>query len=356
MMLKTIKNIFKSLLFQHLLFWTTVAFLLLLPDINKGELSSWQVVLQNFTTLSFLALAVYFNLLLLIPRFLRKKKFGYFVLLQMVNIVVFFVLDVFTGIYLFNFDYVKSFDPEISPTLRFLVLFLSEALLVSFFIAVTTFIKLLRDWITMQDNSLKFKEMERQKLEVELQSLKSQINPHFLFNTLNNIYALSLDESKKTPDMILKLSDLMRYIIYDCRSAKVKLTKEVEFIRNYIALEQLRLDGKIKINFNFEMENEIELPPLIFINFLENAFKHTTKTEGSFILLNISVKQDGELLFFVENSKEEDSSDEMGEYSGVGLENVKKRLMLLFPNQHELKIQNTISKFSVSLKLKTNES
>ena len=356
MIVKTIKNIFQSILFQHILFWATVAFLLLLPDINKGELSSVQVILQNATTLLFLAIAVYINLLFLIPRYLRKKQFAYFVLFQFLNISFFIVLDVFTGKHFFNYDYIKTFDSDIPNSIRYLVLFLSEALLVSFFIAVTTFVKLLRDWVNMQDNALKLKEMERQKLEVELQSLKSQINPHFLFNTLNNIYALALDESDKTPDMILKLSDLMRYIIYDCRSPKVKLSKELEFIRNYIALEQLRLDGKIRVDFNVEIENEIELPPLIFVNFLENAFKHATKTEGSFILLNISVNPKGELLFYVENSKEEDSNEEMGEYSGVGLQNVKKRLMLLFPHRHELIIQNSIKKFSVNLKLKTDES
>lgn len=354
--MKSIKSIVKSILFQHVLFWLTVAFLLLLPDINKGEISSLKVVLQNFTTLVFLAISVYVNLVILIPRFLRRKKLALFLLFQFVNIIIFIGLDVFTGKYFFNYDYTLTFDSEIPYTIRYIVLFLSEALLVSFFIAITTFVKLLRDWMNMQDNALKLKEMERQKLEVELQSLKSQINPHFLFNTLNNIYALALDESAKTPDMILKLSDLMRYIIYDCRSTKVKLSKEIEFIRNYIALEQLRLDGKIRVDFNVEIENEIELPPLIFVNFLENAFKHATKTEGSFILLKISVNNYGDLIFTVENSKEEDSSQEMSEYSGVGLENVKKRLMLLFPHRHELNIQNFSNKFSVNLKLKTDES
>lgn len=354
--MKTLKNIFQSLLFQHLLFWVTVAFLLLLPDFNKGDLISLQVVLQNFTTLSFLALAVYLNLLILIPRFLRTRRYGFFVLFQLVNILLFFVLDVFAGTYFFNYDYTKAFDSEISASARFAVLFLSEALLVFFFIAVTTFIKLLRDWITMQDNSLKLKEMERQKLEAELQSLKSQINPHFLFNTLNNIYALALDESEKTPDMILKLSDLMRYIIYDCRSPKVKLSKETEFIRNYIALEQLRLDGKIKTEFFCEMCEDIELPPLIFVNFLENAFKHASKTEGSYISVRILVEKSGELLFHVENSKEEDLDHETQEYSGVGLENGKKRLMLLYQKRHVLDIQNTSNKFSVTLKLKIDES
>jgi len=353
---KTLQKIIKSLLFQHLLFWATVAFLLLLPDFNKGDLKSWQVVLQNFTTLSFIALAVYLNLLIIIPRFLRKKRFGYFVLFQLANILLFFMLDVLTGIYFFNYDYSSAFDPKMSASTKFAVLFLSEVLLVSFFIAVTTFIKLLRDWMTMQDNTLKLKEMERQKLEAELQSLKSQINPHFLFNTLNNIYALALDESEKTPDMILKLSELMRYIIYDCRSPKVKLSKETEFIKNYIALEQLRLDGKIKTDFFCEMCDDIELPPLIFINFLENAFKHASKTEGSYISVRILVEKNKELLFHVENSKEDDMEDETQEYSGVGLENVKKRLSLLYPQRHTLDIQNIPYKFSVTLKLNLDES
>lgn len=353
--MKIFQKIIKNLLFQHLLFWVTVAFLLLIPDFNKGDIKSWQIILQNFTTLSFLALAVYLNLLILIPRFLRTKRYGFFVLFQLTNILLFFILDVLAGIYFFNYDYSSAFDSKMSASAKFAVLFLSEVLLVSFFIAVTTFIKLLRDWITMQDNSLKLKEMERQKLEAELQSLKSQINPHFLFNTLNNIYALALDESKKTPDMILKLSELMRYIIYDCRSPKVKLSKEIEFIRNYIDLEKIRLDGKVKTEFFCEMCDDIELPPLVFVNFLENAFKHASKIEGSYISVRILVEKNKELLFHVENSKEEDMEDETQEYSGVGLENVKKRLTLLYPKKHTIDIQNTPCKFSVTLKLNLDE-
>lgn len=349
--MKLLKRIVQSILFQHLLFWTTAGFLLVLPDINKPNHDTILVFLQNISTLLYIALAVYINLILLIPKFLRKRRHFVFILFQLLNIFLFFCLDIFSGIFLFNYSYENYFDANLPALARYTILFLSEALLVSFFITTTTFIKLLRDWFTMQDNTLRLKEMERQKLESELQSLKSQINPHFLFNTLNNIYSLALDNSEKTPEMILKLSELMRYIIYDCREVKVPMRKEIEFIKNYISLEQLRLGQRTTVTFESEINGEIKIAPLLFINFLENAFKHSSKSDGSFI--NVSLKQISEksISFVLENSKDTDTIQENNPYSGIGLENVKKRLELLYPKCYELEIIKKQNIFLIKLNI-----
>lgn len=347
--MKLLKRIVQSILFQHLLFWTTAGFLLVLPDINKPNHDTILVFIQNLSTLAYIAIAVYINLILLIPKFLRKRRYFVFILFQLANIFLFFCLDILSGIFIFNYSYENYFDANLPALARYSILFLSEALLVSFFITTTTFIKLLRDWFTMQDDTLRLKEMERQKLESELQSLKSQINPHFLFNTLNNIYSLALDNSAKTPEMILKLSELMRYIIYDCREVTVPLRKEIEFIKNYISLEQLRLGEKTKVTFESDINGEVKIAPLLFINFLENAFKHSSKSEGSFI--HVYLKQISEKVvdFIVENSKDSDDIQEYNPYSGIGLENVKKRLELLYPKCYELDIEKNINIFRIKL-------
>lgn len=347
--MKLLKRIVQSILFQHLLFWTTAGFLLVLPDINKPNHNTIQVFIQNLSTLAYIAFAVYINLVMLIPKFLRKRRYFLFILFQLANIFLFFFLDIFSGIFLFNYSYENYFDPSLPPFARYFILFLSEALLVAFFITTTTFIKLLRDWFTMQDDALRLKEMERQKLESELQSLKSQINPHFLFNTLNNIYSLALDNSGKTPEMILKLSELMRYIIYDCREVTVALRKEIEFIQNYISLEQLRLGGRTHVTFESDIQSELKIAPLLFINFLENAFKHSSKSDGSFIHVFITQLDSNSIHFVVENSKDSDDVSEHNPYSGIGLENVKKRLELLYPKCYTLEIEKNNNIFRIKL-------
>ncbi len=349
MIIKRTKQIIQSILFQHILFWATAGFLLILPDINKPNSDSVKIIFQNFTTLLFLAISVYINLTILIPVFLQKRHYWKFILFQLCNIILFFLLDIFSSILLFNNNYNTYFSANIPAIARYGILFLSEAFLVGFFITTTTFIKLLRDWFTMQDNTLKLKEMERQKLESELNSLKSQINPHFLFNTLNNIYSLSLDNSSKTPEMILKLSELMRYIIYDCRQITVPLRKEIEFIQNYISLEQLRLGEQMQVYFESEITDDINIAPLLFINFVENAFKHSSKSNDSHIKIKLNQTSKSSICFKVENSKEADSNHEFNPYSGIGLENVRKRLDLLYPKCHTLEIEKKATIFSINL-------
>jgi sensor histidine kinase YesM len=235
------------------------------------------------------------------------------------------------------------------------VILLSSFILILFFVIITTFLKLLRDWIKLQDNALKIKEMERQHLEAELRSLKAQINPHFLFNTLNNLYSLSLDNSPKTPDMILKLSDLMRYIIYDCRENKVPIKKELDFIENYLSLERLRLGDSVHVSFEVVGEPNLFVAPLLFINFIENAFKHGKKEKGTTIRVCFDFSKEQKLDFQVTNSTYDDVDSHQKEYSGIGIENVIKRLNLLYPQKHTLIIESKDQTYSVKLNLQCYE-
>ncbi len=192
---------------------------------------------------------------------------------------------------------------------------------------------------------------QQEKITAELQLLKAQVHPHFLFNTLNNIYSFSLDRSPKTPEMILKLSSLLSYMLYDCSSEEVRLEKEVEIMKNYIDLEKERYGEVIDISWNVEGDiKDRFIAPLMMLPFLENAFKHGTseQVEKSWISVDISARQDALHLKIV-NSK-----NEYAPYNanGIGINNIKKRLELLYPGRYDLKMSDEGNFFVVSMQLK----
>jgi sensor histidine kinase YesM len=192
-------------------------------------------------------------------------------------------------------------------------------------------------------------EFQKKLTEMELQLLKSQLNPHFYFNTLNNLYGLSMIAPKKAPDAILKLSDIMEYVIYDCRSEKVPLHKELKFIKSYVDLERLRYDEQAAIQFHIEGDSDGHMiSPLLLIQFIENAFKHGLEENKSDCFLSITIKvQDGWLIYHSLNSV----SLHKYETGGLGHENVKKRLDILYAGQHELLIHSNQEVYEVNLKL-----
>ena len=195
------------------------------------------------------------------------------------------------------------------------------------------------------------KETENEKINSELVFLKSQMNPHFFFNTLNNIYALVSTKSDDAPFAILKLSKLMRYMLYETQKGNTLLGQEIEFMKNYFDLVKLRLSNKVIVNSHFpDSYAYMSIPPLLFIPFIENAFKHgVSYKEASTINISLKVEQNS-IHFICVNSifqKENVSLDD----SGIGLENIKKRLALLFPGKHSLNISKTDNLFSVNLNI-----
>ena len=189
---------------------------------------------------------------------------------------------------------------------------------------------------------------EKQKIVAELQVLKAQVHPHFLFNTLNNIYSFSLEKSPKTPGLILKLSSLLSYMLYDCKAEEVLLEKEIEVMKNYIDLEKERYGNKIEISLNIEGDiKDKYIAPLLLLPFLENAFKHGTseQLEKPWLSMDITVKQ------YTMKCKIVNSKNEFVLISekGIGIENVKKRLAFLYPGNYELKINDEGEFYVVSL-------
>ncbi len=204
----------------------------------------------------------------------------------------------------------------------------------------------------LKQNEKKQKELEKEKLNSELAFLKNQISPHFFFNTLNNIYSLIELDSAAARESVLKLSKMMRYLLYESERGHTLLSHEIDFMNNYIDLMRLRLSSKVELSVNFPRQiNDREIEPLLFIPFIENAFKHgISYREKSFIRIDMQVNE-GKIHFSISNSLGKSSSPDDGQHSGIGLENVRKRLLLLFPGKHQLEIKEEDLLFSVNLSI-----
>ncbi len=198
------------------------------------------------------------------------------------------------------------------------------------------------------------KELEREKLNSELALLKNQVSPHFFFNTLNNIYSLIEINQKDAQEAVLSLSKMMRYMLYESEQGNTRLSHEIEFMNGYIDLMKLRMSDRVRLSVDWPSEYEDhDLPPLLFIPFIENAFKHGVSYQGkSFIEISLRSEAD-HITFTVRNSISGANGSAPRVASGIGLENVRKRLALLYPDRHELLIGEQDSVFSIKLAIKT---
>jgi len=295
-----------------------------------------------FIRLGIFLIVFYLNYYVFVPKILLKKQFFFYLITAIsFSILFLFLIDFITPKVLennlpLNFEngyyFYKSF-----PTLILLLLFFT----------LSTSIKLAIEWYKSEKEKVL---IESQKASSELSFLKAQLNPHFLFNTLNSIYALANKKSENTPLSIVTLSELMRYTIYDASENKVSLEKEVAHIKNYISLQLLRLKDSsgVKINIHGNLNYKIE--PLLLISFIENAFKYGTDFKGKTnIIIKITVKNE-ELHLYVYNTSTIQKTKSQN--SGIGLVNIKNRLNILYPNSHELNILNDKNSYIVNLIIK----
>ena len=284
----------------------------------------------------------YVNLYYFIPVMLSRKRYAHYVLSSLALIVVFILLRIGFRDYLFGEPAPVMFKPR--P-------YQSEFLIVSSFL----FIFALSVFYKLADNHFKAaernREIIRQRDETELRMLKSQVNPHFLFNTLNNLYTLAYTGSGKTAPAIMSLSEIMRYLIYDSAAREVPVEWEIKFLHNYIELEKLRIEDHRKIAVNVESPPAgMKIAPLIFIPFIENAFKHSmidSDPEG-YIQIFLTFRQ-GEIFLSIENSRP--SGRPEPDTGGFGLKGIKSRLSLIYPGKYALDIRETETNFTVELSL-----
>jgi len=290
-------------------------------------------------------LLIYLNWLYLIPRFLVGRNYWKYIwgLLALVVVIAFYLSfqDYFSGD-----TYLKV--GEDSRAIFQFTPFMEGVGACSMALFISSPIYFTYNWFTQQNQ---INRLENERLSTELNLLKSQINPHFFFNTLNNLYSLTLENSNLASNVILKLSDLMRYTIYDGKEEKVAIHQEVECLENYLSLQSIRTHRKVDVRFEKDIHNpKLEVPPLLFLGFIENAFKHGVDSfrDGAFVEIKLKTTPQ-ELLFSVNNNYDKEERPEGG---GNGLENVKRRLALLYPDgQHELDILDHDPTFGVSLKI-----
>jgi sensor histidine kinase YesM len=327
--------------FLHLTFWCVYISFNLYQSIERGF--DWGRSL-TFTSiqLGFVLVIAYLNYFLFLPRFLAHKNIWRY----LVEFAVPFVILVMSRVYLWRYLLADSPRIEYLNSTTYVVQVAATMLFIVIFVGMLRFAV---DWFELE---AKKKEMENEKLTAELNFLKAQINPHFLFNTLNNLYYLAYSKSENTTEVIAKLSQMMRYMIYDSNHPKVLLSKEIEYMQSYISLERMRLNNQIPIQFDVKgnIEN-VWITPLIFITFLENAFKHGVSSNNPNAWVNISIELEGkECVYVVKNSKPS-IKNETGEKSGIGLKNVQRRLALSYPGKYELKIEDTPEVHEVRLNL-----
>ena len=340
------KRIVQSRIFLHSLFWA-ISFYILLQHFSISQEVTFIDYL--FTALFHVSIfsAVYLNLYFLIPQFLDRHNYWKYVL----GLVILFL--VFYGVHVITFDYISEF---LFPN-YYLIVFYDYLELLKYFIVyigITTLFMLAKSWIDLAASRKELAEKEREMIDNELKALKAQVNPHFLFNSLNSIYSLSLKKSGKTPQIILKLSVVLRYMIYESNEQMVPLEKEMQFIEDYIDLQKLRSKNPETVRFHIEgLIGDQRIAPLILIVFVENAFKHGVKgdTVNPFIDMELIVA-DQDVHFICRNNLGSVDETENLEYKGLGLDNVKRRLELLYRENYDLKLSRTSDMFIVDLKLK----
>ncbi len=329
----------------HILFWIYMLNQAFFPVyLNKIDTKLLQdyIYLKDIFITTLLNIVVFYTVYYVIPKFLRLRRkwyvFPFVILLAVALSSVRLPVEIAYWKYLVKMPASQlQFQYEwIWATLKITVIISIYAMLIRFSI----------DWFEAQ----KYKDeliKERQAGEIAL--LRSQVNPHFLFNTLNNIYSLVYNKSDEAPEAVMKLSSIMRYMLYDSNTDIVAVNKEVEYLNSFIELQQLRITQKgfVKIKVNGSMENR-NIAPMLLIPFVENAFKHGDKNHCPGIIINLNLEPD-RLVFTVENHLKTNNHVPSEESGGFGLGNIKRRLGLLYPEKHELTINKSEDKFKIEL-------
>jgi len=341
----------------HILFWILVLvfYTLLFGNENRDYTGALKFVI---ILLPITVVTTYFLNYYLVPKFLLTKKYLHFALYFLYTLIISITLEL--NAVMFSLIAVSDFGmTQMSPA-SFNIFYLIAANYLVVFLAVA--IKLLNHWYQIQNQNLLLEkegmEIELKLKEAELRLLKAQIHPHFLFNTLNNLYGLALTGSEKTPDIVLKISSLLDFMLYRSTQQRVRLTEEVDYIKDYIELEKLRYQ---KIDIEWKQQGVMEdqyIAPMLLQPFVENAFKHGTSKgiQHPWILVKIEIKNNSDLVFTVRNSKSsETQKDNNGYTEGIGLKNVKKRLEILYPGHYLLDIQENPDEFGIRLNMELNQ-
>lgn len=338
----------------HVLVWAVYLFL---PNITSDHDFSWNWFIIRNREMPIMIAYFYFNFYFLIPRFLESKKIFLFVGLTISCFLAFMFVHPFIDIYVFrNFIPEEGFGRGMGEYMKRIAnggyyfsvrgSFRNISQMFAFFAISTGW----RVYLSWRNEEKKKNQAQQEKLATELNLLKMQVSPHFLFNSLNSIYSLTVKQSEKAPTAVVKLSELLRYMIYQAKKDTVLLSEELAYLKNFIELQRLRLADDISINYQVDVQEQaLEIEPMLLIPIIENCFKHgVSYKEPAEINIQIEM-QENDLCLITSNQIFPKKKDES---SGFGLENLKKRLNLRYPDLYQLKIEETGKDFNVDFRIK----
>ena len=348
-----IDRILQNKILSHLLFW--VIFLLVTTvwgSVNYGSFSD--NLIKNISLLPAQMMAAYTLIYYQMPRLFLNKKYLQFLLSIFLSIYFFSVIARWCIIYLAEPFIREDFEQEsffeiISEPFYLLLVYFPSVYMVGFIMLT---IKSVKDRL---EEKHQLDVLQKEKATTELKFLKAQIHPHFLFNTLNNLYALTLSKSDAAPEVVVKLSELLDYILYQCNEPKIEIHKEVELLKGYIELEMLRYGEHLDLTFDYQIDDDnTPIAPLILLSIVENAFKHgaSGNPTSPIIKINMEVKND-KLDMEVFNTKPEIifQKEKKKKRIGIGNTNLKRQLELNYPDCHQLEIKDTDDSYLVVLKI-----
>ncbi len=306
----------------------------------------WYSLKSNLVEFPLHIALVYFNIYYLVPKFIFKKKYASYVILLCATLGVHYLLRSGLNLLLVTEDIWPEVEGRLAPFgFNHIVAVVIGELYV---VGLTSAIKFTVDFLTVQNKNRKLTELQ---YTTELKYLKAQIQPHFFFNTLNSLYSLSIKKSDLAPNLVLKLSDFMRYVIYDAKKKKLPLVQEIEHIDNYIELEKMRHSNRVvsQVDITGNIDG-VKVVPMLFLPFIENAFKHGLKDNDEMRLSIAFERARNELTFSSKNNYYQ-PKDQKTQSNGIGIQNVKRRLQLLYPNSYSLNIAKENNEYTVQLKI-----
>lgn len=324
------------------IFWSC-SFVILLFLFSGSSSPSKIDYIYTFCFVFTLLLPVWFNLYWLLPSFLKKEKYLVFCSLFLGNLIVFAELntwffDVIVDRFFSNYFFI-SYHNSLEIYFIFFIFFI-----------LTVLIKLAEDWVYLNQLENKALKIKNQQIENKLHYLQGQMNPHFLFNSLNVLYSLAIEEKKEITNAILQLSTILRSIIYDVNTTKIPIQKEIELLKNYIEFEKNRHVKNSKINFNYQVDETLEIYPMLLLPLLENSFKHGLKSglKNPYIDVKLTAKNK-KIEFIISNNFKEITNHNYENYKGIGLKNIQENLALIYPHNHHFLIKNNKNVFTVQL-------
>ena len=334
-------------LFTHIMFW---ALFLVIKTLFLGSHTGnyGEIFVATLIDLPVYILTTYFFISFLIPKYIYKGKYYLFAIVFVLSCCIPVFIKWATDYY---FKYPVYFNKDISISHFCIYTFSSDFINIYFVVALAISLLFVKNWYVKQkENQL----LVQKHKEAELSLIKAQLNPHFLFNTLNNLYALATKKSAEVPGVIMQVSDLLNYVLYECDTKWVSLKKEIAFLKNYIELEKLRFGSRLSCELNIELEkDEYYIAPMVLISFVENCFKHGVSNvrQNPFVNINVMVKNNT-LYFSSENSLSNKMKEKELDYQqGIGIKNTKKRLEYIYHDNYTLEIDDSEQVYKVSLKI-----